>query len=681
VIIPLKQKLVLIIGLWVLIWIGYSSSLTASWHMDDISNIVRNEKIHLSQFDLDSMIDTFFAGATGKLYRPIPMASFALNWYYSGAGVLGFHLVNIFVHCLNGLLLFVVVLSLLQTPRLSGIYSDSEMHWIALLASLFWALNPVQTQAVTYIVQRMASMAALFYLAGIYLYLRYKNTAFVGSRIAFLGATVASYLLAILSKENAALFPISIYLIETIFFAANETLQKKRKQWIVPVTLVLFTLVLGILFFVMERGNPLQFIENLYANRPFSALQRLLTEPRVLLFYLSLLFVPVPARLSLCHDITVSNTLFEPWTTLPAIFAVFFMVSLCFAYYRKKPLITFACLFFFLNHGVESTILPLELVFEHRNYLPSFFIFLPIASFVIRLYRRPLFSNSYGHYLSVGTVCLIICLLCNWTFARNMAWQSERSLWEEEISKNPQLARPYHNLAWGYYQSRGQYEEALTLYKKALTMKHHSTFEVASTLNNMGRVYYLTEDYDQALHFFEKSIHEHPQPKIAEYQIVMTLIQLYRWQDALKIIDSAIQINEFDPFYYKLKGIVQSKLGNDAGAATALRRSLIQNPDAVDTRAHLSLVLSRAGRFEEAIDILSENGVNGTTNPHVLVVLSKIEKQKGNLQMSNEYLNRLIRHQGIEKFRELLLSWRKDNLSLNIDYDYYLTQSIEMGKK
>ncbi len=165
-----KKTLATIAGLWVLVWLAYSGSLTASWHLDDIPSIVRNPKLHLTQLTPDALVGTFFAGTSGKIYRPVPMASFAVNWYLGGANVIGYRAVNIAIHCINGMLVFLILVQLLQAPRLSGAYTRSEIHWAALLAALLWALNPVQTQAITYIVQRMAAMAGLFYLIGIYLF-------------------------------------------------------------------------------------------------------------------------------------------------------------------------------------------------------------------------------------------------------------------------------------------------------------------------------------------------------------------------------------------------------------------------------------------------------------------------------------------------------------------------------
>jgi tetratricopeptide (TPR) repeat protein len=551
----------MLLGLWLLICAAYTSSLSATWHLDDITKIVRNQSVHIQTVNTETLVNTVFADGSGRLYRPVPMLTFALNWYLSGSNVLSYHVVNMFIHCINATLLFLIVANLMQSPRMAGDCTQYEIYWIAFLTAAWWALNPVQTQAVTYIVQRMTSMAALFYLLGIYLYLRLKNAKPADTKMKWQAAIAGAYLLAILSKENAILFPLSILLIEVIFFRSPEPNRSRSKYWITTLAIVLLVALIGTIYFSVVRGNPLQCVDQLYSDRPFTISQRLLTQPRVLLHYLSLLIYPLPSRLSLCHDISVSTSLFKPWTTLPSILITFAMVVWCIADYKKRPLIALAALFFFVNHLVESTILPLELVFEHRNYLPSGFLFLPIAFSLVRLRHKPFVDGRIGRYLIAAAVCLPIGILCTWTFARNMVWHTERSLWENEIEKSPELARPYHNLAWGHYHPRQQYYEALALYEKALTKKANSRLETASTHNNIGRIHYLMGNYNQALQSFQLAIDTYPGLKIAEYQFVRTLMQMERWQDALKKIDLLLVENNSNPSYRKLRRIVLSKLG------------------------------------------------------------------------------------------------------------------------
>lgn len=673
----LRHFVAALLGLWVLIWIAYWISLPAVWHIDDIPNIVRNQKIHLSRLAFSSIVDTFFAGPTGKFYRPIPMASFALNWYFHGSEVFGYRLVNILIHCTNAVLLYLIVHLLLQTPRLSGAYNRVQIHWIAFINAVFWSLNPLQVQAVTYIVQRMASMAALFFLLGIYFFLHYRIFSSGAAKKRLLFGCVLSYLLAILSKENAVLFPLSIYVINQVF-CTEDSKQICNSKWLVLGTVsLLLTLAIGSVIFLVARGNLFDFIEELYVHRSFTMTERVLTEFRILLLYLSKLFFPLPSRLSFCHDIKVSTSILNPWTTLPSILLIVGALVLSIIGYRKKPLLSFALLFFFLNHGIESTILPLELVFEHRNYLPSVFLFLPLSIGVVRIYEAAYVASRVRRILVIGSVCLAIGLLGNWTFGRNMLWLSAKTLWEDEIQKYPRLARPYHNLAWGYYQAHGKYRQAMALYRKALKLKPHTPLETASTLNNMGRISYLLGDYNHSRHYFERAIQTYPALKLAKVQLASTLIQMNLWEEALAIIDSALQKNPLAPFLLKLKGIALMHKGDINGAAISLSQSLNLRPDAADTRAHLSIVLGRMARYDEALGILNGNKIMNKKNLQYFMVASEIEKMRGDLDACNKLFDQTIQRYGPKKVKEQIFSWKDDKLAIVIGYSYYLSHIAE----
>lgn len=665
-----KHKITFLFILCVLIVIAYTSGLKATWHLDDFPNIVRNEKIHLTRIDCQSMLATFFAGPGANLYRPLPMASFALNWYFHGADVTDYHWINVFIHCVNGCLVFLIMLELMQTPRMKNETQQLEVHRIVMVAAILWALNPIQTQAVTYIVQRMTSMAAMFSLVGIYAYLRYKKNMSVTSRRLWLTVCVLVCLLALLSKESTVLLPINLYLIHLVFYASVEETSSNKRVWIVMSGLLVGTLLLGLAYFFASRGNPLQTLSNLYADRPFTPGQRLLTEPRIVWFYLTLLVFPHPGRLSLGHDFSISNSFFDPWTTLPAIISILGAIGLSCLYYRKRPLLSFAVLFFFLNHAVESTILPLELVFEHRNYLPSVFLFLPFSYYLFKYLRKPCLDTQTSRYLFWGAIFLVVGTFCNWTFARNMVWLSEKTLWEDEIAKNPQSARPLHNLAWGYYHARGEYEKALPLYEKSLAAKPHTAFETASTMNNIGRIHYINGNYERSLGWFEKAVSAYPKLRIAEYQLVATLCQLERWQEALKRTDAYLNKSAADPFFLKMKGVILTKTGMDDKSISFLYKSLELNPSSKDVRGHLSLALSRMGRIDEAVAVVTDGPAG--EYPLFLLVLADIERIQGNLARADDYLRRLLKTRSIEDIKKQFSTWKKDNLSITVDYDYYL---------
>ena len=223
-------------------------------------------------------------------------------------------------------------------------------------------------------------MAALFYLLAVYFYIvaRLKHTT--KSRMTLYALCILSYLCAIFSKENAAALPIALLFLEFIFFRNFRDLKTKKQFGLCILAGLFFVVALGMLLF----RNPFGFLDG-YPNRTFTPLQRVLTEFRVVTFYLSQIFYPVPTRLSLLHDFNVSTSVFHPLTTLSSILFVLTLVALGLFWMGRRPVLSFAILFFIVNHLIESSVIGLELVFEHRNYLPSLFLFMPVAMGAKRL--------------------------------------------------------------------------------------------------------------------------------------------------------------------------------------------------------------------------------------------------------------------------------------------------------
>ena len=264
-------------------------------------------------------------------------------------------------------------------------------------------------------------------------------------RVFFLLGCVLSFLLAIGSKENAAMLPASLLLIEfTCFQKFNWRFSKTIYLW-GSVAGGGIILILAVWFF--SPDITFSWL-NGYRNRPFTLTERILTEPRIVLFYLSLIFFPLPTRLSIEHDVILSTSLFQPWTTLPAILLTLLLIGLGISQIRKRPIIALAILFFFLNHIIESTVIPLELIFEHRNYLPSMFLFLPIAAGFQWLYDYCAAKKQPLAGVLTGLLVLLIVCLGVGTYVRNLVWATEISLWRDAMKKAPQSARPLTNLAW-----------------------------------------------------------------------------------------------------------------------------------------------------------------------------------------------------------------------------------------
>ena len=239
-------------------------------------------------------------------------------------------------------------------------------------------------------------MGALFYVMAMYGYLQGRTSVGRSQAVAFYGISMVSALLAFGTKENTVTLPVAILLYDVLLIqgARGENLRKTLKFIAIPAMIAVVYVVLRFSFASIVDG---------YTVRPFTLSERLLTEPRVILFYVSLLLCPSSSRFTLLHDFDLSRTLTDPWTTLPAILAVGLLVGAGVSLGKKKPLVSFSILFFFLNHLIEGSVFPLEIIYAHRNYLPSMFFFVPPAVwFVHGGDRRVCWQNPASSACRVG---------------------------------------------------------------------------------------------------------------------------------------------------------------------------------------------------------------------------------------------------------------------------------------
>jgi tetratricopeptide (TPR) repeat protein len=540
----------------------YWNTFDASWHFDDEANIVKREDVHLTEFTWDQIQRTF--SNENRIYRPVACFSFALNYYFNQDRVFGYHVVNLFIHFLTAVFLFLFIQHALKLPLLKGRY-ESDAYFIALLSTVLWAINPVQIQAVTYIVQRMASMAAMFTIMSMYFYLRGRTRGHRPGKIALYGLSGLTGLLAFGSKENAAMLPVSIFLMD-LFLIQGVTKSSLKRALVILLALAFIPIVFAVsLKGLSVIGDP-EFFFWKYELRSFTLLERVLTQPRVVLWYISLLLYPMPHRLSLHHDIVVSHGLISPPTTIVAILVILAILCIALAISRKQPMIAYAIIFYFLNLVIESSILPSELAFEHRNYLPSLLFFVPIGILLLRtiqyLRRTPLVQ-----FLVCAFVVLWLIGLAHSTFVRNMIWKTEESLWIGVVDKYPNSPRAHHNLG-RFYANTLQLDKALSEYQLALEQTrgtHGETHHL--THYNLGMLHLMQDQLEIAKHHFLKAIQIKP-----------------RYSSA----------------YINL-GIVMMKLGNLDRAQEYLIKALTYNRRKPQAHNNLGYILLKKGRYEEAI--------------------------------------------------------------------------------
>jgi hypothetical protein len=357
---------------------AYSNTFHVPFQFDDQPNILQNPNVQIKVFTWDR-VKQLIKNTYKESIRIFSYFTLALNYYFGEFDVFGYHLVNFLIHVASGIFLYWFLTLTFHLPSLEGKYG-SISYQVALFTSLIFISHPIQTQSVTYIVQRMASMGGMFYLLSFVLYI--KGRLSIGHRrFLYFGGTVLSYLLGVFSKENVAILPIFIAIYEFYFFQ-NFDLSPKGKK-------ILFTLIGGLLFlgafgFIIWGKRYIHVIIEGYQYRTFTMWERVLTQFRVVLYYVTLLIFPHPSRLNLDYDFQISKTIIDPPTTLVSILIISGLIGYSIWKAKKRPVLSFCILWYFGNLLIESSIFPLEIAYEHRLYLPAVGPFLLFSLLMVR---------------------------------------------------------------------------------------------------------------------------------------------------------------------------------------------------------------------------------------------------------------------------------------------------------
>lgn len=444
----------------------YLPGLTGHFNLDDHVNIGKNPNLKIDNLDMSSLSQAASPGHAVVLKRPISMVSFAVNYYAFGMDAYYFKLVNLGIHLANGILVFVLARLLLGLHlRIRGAADDKFSAWAALAVAAIWLLHPFNLTGVLYVVQRMTSLAAFFTLTGLALYLYGRKKLLDRNASGFFAISTAIFVatpLAALCKENGALLPLLIFITEATLLRWNTPDQSTRR---ILVAIVGLSAVIPVLFGVFYILNNPGVILDGFAWRDFSLSERLMTEARVLWFYLHMIVLPSIAEMGLHHDdILISTSLYSPWTTLPAIAGLLLLAGGAFVLRNKQPMITFGIAFFFAGHALESTIIPLEIAFEHRNYLPMFGILLPLAYYTL---------NPQLHLSSLrvrgAAFLLLLVLFAGVTASRAQQWGDTLLMRTLEVERHPHSVRAHTDLAALYnHLPPTSREDAVDLYNKSI---------------------------------------------------------------------------------------------------------------------------------------------------------------------------------------------------------------------
>ncbi len=503
--------------------VAYWPGLEAGFYFDDLPNIVEAPALHLAELSLQGLRDATTSGRMRN--RPVANLSFALNHLTGGLEPKSYHVVNLLVHLAVGLVLAWTAW-LYGSERAVRPGAESIVPLAAVGATVLYWVHPLNVQAVTYVVQRMSSLATLLGLLAFGLFLCGRRALPRRKAAVLLMLAGASWLLAVGSKENALLVPAVIVAYELCFHheswrdLCRRLLADSRGRWMLLALLVLA--VAGIWALKLHYlGESTFTLTQRYPDRDFSALERLLSQPRVHLLYLSLLLFPAPSRLNLDHEFAVSRSLLDPPATLLA--TLFWVIVLVGAVVlaRKRPRYGFPLLAYLLLHSMESGPLNLELVFEHRMYFPM--TMLAFLLTVITVDARP-----RARVALFALMAILVVPLGAATYRRNVTWSDENGFHYDCARKSPGKFRPQYNLGT-VLGRQGRYSEAIPYLERAILLDPESS----RAHNQLGNVHLLTQRLDKALAEYRTAVRLDPNNAEAHYNLAILLDRTGRAEEAI----------------------------------------------------------------------------------------------------------------------------------------------------
>ena len=575
----------------------YSNSFDCSFHLDDRNSIMENTRIR----DLSELKTIWEYNPT----RFIPYLTLALNYHFHELDVAGYHYLNLAIHLLNACLVWWLISLMFSSPNIINDPIARHGKNIAFIIALLFVSHPLATQSVTYIVQRLASMSALFYLLSLCLYLKGRLTVSKGGGKYFLLAgSIVAGVLGLLSKENAYTLPFAILMAELFFIRSKQPLSylKDYRLWILiagsaAMAFAVYSNVSSTSTSGISPSGSAEPQNGIFApippsgGTPFTVTPAnyLITQFRVIVTYLRLLLIPTGQNVD--HDFSPSTHFFEPATLSGFLFLTALLIS-AFILYNKQRLISFGIFWFFMTLAVESSIVPIaDLIFEHRTYLPSLGFFLVLTAGTYRVFAG---KNKYLIYALFTFLILTNSIL---TYQRNKVWKDEFSLWNDAVTKSPDKARPYLNRGVAYW-SQGQREKAMADYEKAIALNPDY---FSSAYFNMGVAQAAFNAWDKAIDNYTRAINITPEYTQALDSRGVAYANKMEWDEAIRDFSAAIEIGRgYAPAYYN-RGSVYSARSQWKEAIADYSKAIELNPSYLDAYCNRSVAYGNLREWDKAI--------------------------------------------------------------------------------
>lgn len=576
----------------------YVNSLNAPFYFDDRPNILNNLYVQMEELawpPLERLLrENFFSG------RAIPYISFGINYLTGGFHPFGYHIFNVIIHLLNACLVHLFAFKTFSLPSLR--LGRGHVFQAALLAAFLWAVHPIQTNAATYIVQRMTSLSAMFFLLSFLAYIQ-GRLSWKDSMKKSMAWFLSSVLLGVSSlacKENTAFLPFLILAYDCMFFRGAYPPRRKFLWGLLAAALLLLAMV--------EWFGGMSMITrvlNNYAYRDFTLQERLLTEMRVVFHYLGQLLVPDPERLTLYYDsYPISRSFFNPWSTAVSFLGLILAaLSIFFSISSKSPVVliyAFGALWYFVNLIMESSFLGLELVFEHRAYLPSIGIFLIMSFWIVRL--KSIFTKQ-KHYVNCF-LALFIFLELFGTVLRNQYWSNKAAFHQHALDMAPESIRVLSSLSLVYIEL-GDMQASREFLEKALEKKPDDIYLLAGYFL-MLKDFKMDKEAEQILFKIDGLVENGEyRYRVTDILGLQELAEMFYdkekdYKNAIKYLNYIIRIDKITINFFKL-GVGYLNLNQPEKALDPFKKSIERKPDVAEYNFFLGLAYKMLGRDREAV--------------------------------------------------------------------------------
>ncbi len=495
--------------------VAYSNSFTAAFQYDDFLHILRNEAL----VDLTDLSRIFHYCEE----RFLTYLTVAINYRISKFDPISYHTFNFFIHYFAAIFLYFLFLEVWKTPAMQGLELKLSKRAGAFLAAGIFFLHPLQTESVTYVIQRAESMAGMFYLATLLFYVKARRAE---TQDGLLGHSVLAGIAALcaaFSKETAVTLPVLVVVFEIFFFNTSiKDLFRKK--------LFLFILAPAAIILALQLKNLIQtdFFFDPGPGRAFTRKQYLLTQFSVLLTYLRLFFWPADQNIDWDYPLATN---FYALKTVSSFLFLLVLLVLSFFAYRRVRLISLGIIAFFITLAPTSSIIPLrDVIFEHRMYLAVAFL----AMGCVHAYSCGLEGirkiSPRGYAVGIfSSIIVLLPLLSGLTYARNEVWLSELSLWADAVKKSPNKARAHNNYGRGLYALMNRVNEKV---KREFETAIQLSPGWAKPYHNRAVCYFQEGDYDQAIALDLEAIKRKSDYKEALYQLGRSYSKLNQWDKA-----------------------------------------------------------------------------------------------------------------------------------------------------